>query len=521
MNDRKFLLKFFYVRYLKYIVAIFAVWTGILTAAFVEMILLRELVDGAVSGLFHLHVVPGLLVASMAIPLLNFLSEFINGVLVRRIQIDLTSEILRSAVRRDFDKSEVLARISSDVERAIYAAYTPMGVAFQAARFLAFLAMAMYFSVTLTLATLPLLSAYFLIAWRLGPGVYKYSAAERDAYSNVYRWVRETVEGSHSLRRLGVYKLPTPLTAAFSRWLHATKKQLLYIKGVTFGADSITATAPMLVIGLGAALATQGLATLGAAIAASRAVVNLFEPVSMAVAMAASYAQFKTSYRRVAELLDFKRATETEVGGGEAAVVKSAVFTYDDKVILSDVNLELRPGDFVWVRGPSGAGKTTLGKALAGLLKPASGVVEVPRGAIYVGNDDYIFDATVYENIDLWEGHGREEVEKAARLAAIDFPLDKNARELSEGQRQRVLIARALLRNPHLLVLDETISGLDQQTAEKVLSAIRNRVPICVVISHRPVETDKIIEIKNGKISNPKPQTPQPPQKHTPNTPHT
>jgi ATP-binding cassette subfamily C protein len=89
-------------------------------------------------------------------------------------------------------------------------------------------------------------------------------------------------------------------------------------------------------------------------------------------------------------------------------------------------------------------------------------------------------------------------VEEAARLAAIDFPLDKNAKELSEGQRQRVLIARALLRRPHLLVLDEVISGLDQQTAERVLASVRSRVPICVVISHRPVEAEKIVEVGGG-----------------------
>jgi len=67
-------------------------------------------------------------------------------------------------------------------------------------------------------------------------------------------------------------------------------------------------------------------------------------------------------------------------------------------------------------------------------------------------------------------------VEEAARLAAIDFPLDKNTKQLSEGQRQRVPTAGASLRRPHLLVLDEVVSGLDAQTAEKVLVSVKSVV---------------------------------------------
>ena len=80
------------------------------------------------------------------------------------------------------------------------------------------------------------------------------------------------------------------------------------------------------------------------------------------------------------------------------------------------------------------------GKALAGLTRSLKGRLEAPR-AIYVGNDDYIFDATVRENITLWKDHPEEEVRKAAELAQIDFPLDKkcgeNGSELSEGQKTK------------------------------------------------------------------------------------
>ncbi|MGC9132006.1 MAG: ATP-binding cassette domain-containing protein, partial [Pyrobaculum sp.] len=165
------------------------------------------------------------------------------------------------------------------------------------------------------------------------------------------------------------------------------------------------------------------------------------------------------------------------------------------------MDLVFVPGDFVWVRGPTGGGKSTLGKALAGLVKPLEGEIEAPR-AIYVGNDDYIFDASVWENITLWEEFPEEEVRRAAELAQIDFPLDKKCgeggSELSEGQRQRVLLARAFLRRPHVLVLDEVTSGLNQEVEERVLDALRRAVPIAVVISHRQTPAryaTKIVEV--------------------------
>nr|WP_287070295.1 ATP-binding cassette domain-containing protein [Pyrobaculum sp.] len=107
--------------------------------------------------------------------------------------------------------------------------------------------------------------------------------------------------------------------------------------------------------------------------------------------------------------------------------------------------------------------------------------------------------------MDLWEGFPREEVGKAAALAQVDFPLDKQrgerGSELSEGQRQRVLIARAFLRRPKVLVLDEITSGLNVELERKVLEAARGVAEAVVVISHRDTPAqyaNKIAEVKNG-----------------------
>jgi ABC-type multidrug transport system fused ATPase/permease subunit len=230
------------------------------------------------------------------IPLLNFIGEYSSGLLKRRVEIDLMAEILRSSTRREVDKSEVLARISGDLMNAMGAAYTPFDVAFQLMRFSVYFVLAWHFSPTLALAVLPFVAAYFVVVWRLGPKIFEYSALERERYSEVYKWVKETVDGSHSLRRLGVCRLPAPLLAAFNGWLAATKRQILYLKGVEFGAQSIAYAAPQFTIAYGLYLATQGTATVGAVLAASRAVSLLFETVAIIISEAASYMQFTASY---------------------------------------------------------------------------------------------------------------------------------------------------------------------------------------------------------------------------------
>ncbi|MEM1572771.1 ATP-binding cassette domain-containing protein [Pyrobaculum sp.] len=108
-------------------------------------------------------------------------------------------------------------------------------------------------------------------------------------------------------------------------------------------------------------------------------------------------------------------------------------------------------------------------------------------------------------------------MERAARLARIDFPLDKPCGEggssLSEGQRQRVIMARALLRRPKALVMGEITSGLNAKVEEEVLKAVKREVPIVVVISHRDTAgkyANKIVEVNNGIARVVKCATPRP-----------
>jgi len=152
--------------------------------------------------------------------------------------------------------------------------------------------------------------------------------------------------------------------------------------------------------------------------------------------------------------------------------------TPDEKIALAEINLHLKPGDFVTIIGSNGAGKSTLIKVMLGILKPQSGEIKTARKLkfSYVPqkfNPSHSLPLRVKDLLALEKCPSQIKTE-IIRDTGISKLQDSKVQQLSGGERQRVLLARALLRQPDILVLDEPMQGLDIQSEAELYEYVRN-----------------------------------------------
>ncbi len=265
--------------------------------------------------------------------------------------------------------------------------------------------------------------------------------------------------------------------------------------------------------------------------------VQLFRPLDMLGTVYRTIRQGLTDMDAMFRLVDTPAEVVDRPGAPELAVTAGHVrfdnvhFAYDsDRPILHGIDIEIPAGKTVAVVGPSGAGKSTLSRLLFRFYEPTSGRITIDgqdisqvtqqslRAAIgIVPQDSVLFNDTIGYNIGYGrEGASQAEIEQAARGAAIhDFIMSlpegyeakvgERGLKLSGGEKQRVAIARTLLKNPPILILDEATSALDSRTEAAIQETLKaiERGRTSIVIAHRLstiVDADQIAVLDQGRI---------------------
>lgn len=293
----------------------------------------------------------------------------------------------------------------------------------------------------------------------------------------------------------------------------------------------------VVVIGYGGYRVATGVLTAGELVAF---LLYLFQAVMPLVQMSHFFTSLQKALGATERLQQILRdgeeddpGSETEIDCGQPIVVDGISFRYvTGDTVLNDVSFTAEPGKVTAIVGPSGSGKTTLFSLIERFYQPVAGEIRLGETPIssfslrkwrqqfgYVSQESPLINGTVRENIcyGLERTVTDEEVVNAARLANADtfireLPqgykthVGERGTKLSGGQRQRIAIARALLRDPRILMLDEATSSLDSTSEQVVQEALNHLMKdrTTLVIAHRlstVVEADKIIVLEKGRVT--------------------
>lgn len=260
-------------------------------------------------------------------------------------------------------------------------------------------------------------------------------------------------------------------------------------------------------------------------------------PLSAFSSLMPAYYALQTSGERLAELDNLPceeiATNEKQIAYSELEkiVFQDVGFTYGRERVLESANCEIKKGEIVCLTGASGTGKSTLFKLLLSVYRPTHGEVylqgktheqltAVHRGLFaYVPQGNFLFSGTIYENLTFFSDETDkkvidEKLKNALKTACAEFvwelpeglntSLSENGGGLSEGQLQRLAVARAVLSDRPILLLDEATSALDGETEKALLENIKNlQGKTCLIVTHRPAAlaiADGILHIENRMI---------------------
>jgi len=217
------------------------------------------------------------------------------------------------------------------------------------------------------------------------------------------------------------------------------------------------------------------------------------------------------------------------INGPLGIEIEDIGFSYqNDQPIFIKSSLTINPGDFISIVGPSGIGKTTLMRLVLELVKPKQGKIQVFNSNrtitssrsyyAYVPQGNTLFSGTIKDNLLIANSNATiNQIEQALELACaksfvnelpqrLDTQIGEGALGLSEGQAQRICIARAILRNKPILLLDESTSALDQNLESQIIHNIKTKLSntTCILITHRNEilsTLDHVYELKNNQFT--------------------
>jgi len=483
--------------------------------------------------------------------------------LSRRQEYDLRNMLFRHVVHMPaafyarFSTGDIMARASSDLNQIRDFLGPGIMGTIDLIRVPLILAYMIHVSPRLTLALMLPLPVLTVLVYGLVRVMNRWSKITQERYADLTAIAQENIAGGRVVRAFAAEETQHRL---FCRASEAHARASIRLSAITAFAwpllDLVVGVTVLAVLLLGGSMIIQGSLSLGDLSAFVMAVMMLAWPLMQFGWVLTLYQKGAVSANRVVELLTWKPGTPFPDRHDEnAAIIRGAVrvegirFRFPansqnhesivkndippgvpSEAVLQDISFDVPPGSLLAITGPTGSGKSALVALLCREYLPEHGSILIDNHPIEripetelrtkvacVPQDSFIFSATVRENLAMgnpaaddaaiWRACSIAGLDKEIRQlpAQLDTPLGERGVNLSGGQRQRLTIARALLRDPVILVLDDALSSVDLATEQRIIAGLREYFQgrTGIIVSHRTAATrlaDRILVLDRGRI---------------------
>lgn len=359
--------------------------------------------------------------------------------------------------------------------------------------------------------------------------IYSMSLMLKEINSEVNSYLIESILGIDTIKNFNIEKeRDSRFKNKYNNLLKSNVKYNKFILSIELFQNFIMTISNVFILFVGIKLVNKGLLLFSNLIIINSLLIYFFISLKNIIYFDRILIDSKNSYNRLEDLLDEEEDNnnKSNFNFNNNIEFKNVAYSYDSYNIFENLSFNINKGDFVFVKGDSGVGKSTLFKILTKQINDYKGKVivdntniknlsvnDIRNNICFVSQNEIIFTDTILNNITLFKEATKKELEKVIRITGIDkflkeknislnFLLEENGHNISGGERQRILLARALLQNKKILILDETTNGIDILSEENIVRKVKEEYDVTLIlISHRYDNLklfNKVFEIKGG-----------------------
>jgi ATP-binding cassette, subfamily B, bacterial HlyB/CyaB len=547
-----------WVRFARYLLPYKKILLHLFMATFVIQILgivppmiIQNILDGVIVhqnvNLLHLLIV-GLIISNLFTQLTATIRATLANFMVRKLDFTMMSQFLRHTFSLPYSffakrkTGDIFARFQENQTIRAFLTESTISTVLNLLMIFIYFSVLFLYNVKLTLLLIafvvPILGLTVLVTPRVKKFAREVFAASTDAKS----YLMESIGGAETVKGMGIER-PVRLKweTKYAKALEIQYRSAAFNIGVGFCGQLLNSATTIAILWAGASLVLDRELTIGQLIAFNALMGSVLSPLMGLVGLWSLANDASVAMERLGDVLDLEPEQKAEDIASRVVIpelqgdvkFEGVYFRYggeDTPYVLENISLDIKPGELIAIVGRSGSGKTTLAKLLVGFYQPSEGRLTVDGYDIsvidkeyyrqqvgYVMQSNLLFSGTIAENIACGNDEpDRRRIEDVAKRADAHGFISKmpqgyqqivgeRGTGLSGGQIQRLCIARALYREPRLLVLDEATSALDSQSESNIIAnmdeILKGRT--AVVIAHRLstiMRADKILVLYEGKV---------------------